>query len=277
MKKKLFLVLTLILAASILVVGCGKTNNAGSSESADTAEDNKIVIGVSPVPHEEILEVVKDDFKEKGLEVEIVAFDDYVRPNTALAEGDLDANFFQHEPYLKSFIEKNNLKLVSIGAVHNEPMGFYSTKYKSLDELPEGAEILIPNDDTNGGRALLLLEANGLIKLKDSTNLESTEKDIAENPKNIKFTPVDAANVARAYVDVDGGVINSNFAIGAGLKPSTDSIVMEPKDGIYKNIVVVREGEENKEKFKKFMEVVQSEKVKNFLEEKYEGAVIPSF
>ncbi|MDO5713423.1 MAG: MetQ/NlpA family ABC transporter substrate-binding protein [Tissierellia bacterium] len=298
MKKRVVL-LSLFLVLSLLVVGCGKGNNGnngnnegandnaqvegvapeatadGSGESLE--EDNKIVLGVSPVPHEEIVEALKDKFTEAGLEVEVVAFDDYVQPNVALDEGDLDANYFQHKPYLDSFSAERNLKLTSIGPVHIEPMGFYSDKIKSIDELQEGDEILIPNDPSNGARALLLLEKNGLITLKDSEDQNVTEADIETNEKNLKFTPLEAATIPNAYKDVAGAVINSNFALGAGLTPGKDSLIIEDKESPYANIVAVRTGEETKEKFKVLMDILQSEDCKNFIEEKYEGSIHPTF
>lgn len=283
--KKRIVNLALALVVALGITSCAKkeenklseTSNSTKVTESSLKEDNKIKIGVSPVPHEEIIEALKDQFKEKGLDVEIVAFDDYVQPNLALAQGDLDCNYFQHQPYLDSFSKEHDLKLKSVGAVHIEPMGFYSDKIKSLDELQEGDEVIIPNDPSNGARALLLLEKNGLIKLKDSTNLNSTEKDIAENKKNLKFTAVDAATIPNVYKDAKGAVINSNFALGAGLTPGVDSIVIEDKDSPYANIVVVKEGDENKEKFKVLMEVLQSDDCKKFIEEKYKGSIHPSF
>lgn len=297
MKKKLIIFFALILA--LVTVGCGKGGNenagkeTGGKEGTEAvagapevvpdgsgkklAEDNKIVLGVSPVPHEEIIEALMPRLQEAGLDVELVAFDDYVQPNIALDQGDLDANYFQHKPYLDNFSSERNLKLSSIGAVHIEPMGFYSAKVKSMDELKDGDEILIPNDPSNGARALLLFEKNGLIKLNDPTNPNVTEADITENPKNLKFTALDAANIANTYKDVAGGVINSNFALGAGLVPGKDSIIIEDKDSPYANIVAVRTGEENKEKFKVLMDVLHSEDCKKFIEEKYQGSIHPAF
>ncbi|MDO5041292.1 MAG: MetQ/NlpA family ABC transporter substrate-binding protein [Peptoniphilus sp.] len=270
--KKILILLTL----SLLLVGCAGGNNK-KEEAVNPAEDNKIVIGVTPVPHEEIIKAFEQQFKDAGLEVEIVVFDDYIQPNEQLAAGDLDANFFQHKPYLDEFAAQNKLDLVSIGGVHIEPMAVYSDKLSSLDELQEKDEIIIPNDPTNGGRALIMLDKEGIIKLEDNTNLSSTENDIAENPKNLTFVPMDAQNIPNTYKDAAAAIINSNFAIGAGLSPTEDSLLIEPKDSPYANIVVVRTGEEEKEKFKKFMEILNSDDVKEFIEEKYQGAIIPAF
>ena len=179
--------------------------------------------------------------------------------------------------YLDDFLAKENLDLVSIGNVHVEPMALYANEAKSIDELPEGGEIAIPNDTVNGGRALLLLEANGLITLKEGVGLEATENDIAENPKNIKFTAVEAAALPRVLAEIDGAVINGNYALEAGLNPVEDGVVIEGKDSPYANIVAVRAGEENEEKFQKLMEALQSDEIKAYIEENYDGGVVPAF
>jgi D-methionine transport system substrate-binding protein len=263
MKKSLLAILLLCFA----LVGCNKsanTNNAGAEAEAG-GDDNKIVIGVSPVPHGEIINGLSEQFKEAGLDVEVVVFDDYIQPNEQLAAGDIDANYFQHGPYLKDFCEQNKLDLVSIGNVHIEPIALYSDKIKDISELKDGDEIIIPNDPSNGGRALILLDKIGIIKLKDNTNLLSTENDIAENPNNIKIVPMEAQNIPNTYTDAAAAVINSNYAIGAGLNPNTDALVMEDIDSPYANLVAVRKGDENKEKFKKLMEVLHSEDCKKFI------------
>lgn len=274
MKKSLLVILLLCFA----LVGCNKSaNNQAAGEATAEGEDNKIVIGVSPVPHGEIINGLSEQFKAAGLDVEVVTFDDYIQPNEQLAAGDLDANYFQHGPYLDEFCKQNNLDLVSIGNVHIEPIALYSDKIKDVSELKDGDEIIIPNDPSNGGRALILLDKIGIIKLKDNTNLLSTENDIAENPKNIKIVPMEAQNVPNTYTDAAAAVINSNYAIGAGLNPNSDALVVEDIDSPYANLVAVRNGEENQEKFKKLMEVLQSEDSKKFIEEKYDGAIIPAF
>lgn len=247
--KKLFLLGSVVL--SLALTGCGgaKKNDAKAEAPADG--DNKIVIGVSPTPHGEIIEGLKPEFEKEGLDVEVVNFDDYIQPNLQLEAGDLDANYFQHKPYLDSFTEERNIDdLDVLGYVHIEPMAIYSEKYKSVDEIEDGAEIIIPNDPSNGARALILLEDAGLIKLKDKTNLNSTEKDIAENPKNLKFTAMDAPSIAQVYKDAGAAVINSNFAIGQGLDPTKDSIFLEPTDSPYANLVAIRKEDADKEKFK---------------------------
>lgn len=269
MKKALSLVLAFILSLSVLV-GCSSDKDTGGSSE-------KIKIGVTPEPHRKLVELVVDDLKENGVEVEIIEFTDYVTPNTTLADGELDANFFQHGPYFDDFIKKQELDLVSIGNVHVEPMALYSNSLNSIDELKDNAEIAIPNDSVNGGRALLLLEANGLIEIDKSAGIEATPKDIVNNPKNLKFNELEAAFLPRALDDVDAAVINGNYALEADLNPLSDGLLVEGGESPYANLIAVRKGEENQEKFKKLLNALQSEKIKNYIEETYEGAVVPAF
>ena len=263
-----------VVGLSLALVGCGngaqKANQAGNAKEATKTEvaDNTIKIGVSPTPHAEIIEALQPQFEEAGLKVEAVVFDDYIQPNEQLAAGDLDANYFQHGPYLEEFTKQNNLELTSVGNVHIEPMGVYSDKVKTVEEIKDGGEILIPNDATNGGRALLLLEQVGLIKLKDSSNLLSTEADIVENSKNLKFVAMEAQNIPNTYKDAELAVINANYALGAGLVPSKDALLLESGDSPYANLVAVRTGEEGQEKFKKLIEVLNSDAAKKVIEEK---------
>ncbi|WP_100064947.1 MetQ/NlpA family ABC transporter substrate-binding protein [Miniphocaeibacter massiliensis] len=279
MKKK---IIALLLALTMLtVVGCGskddKKDGAKSAGKSSEEKLEKVKVGATATPHGEILEALKEDFNAEGLDVEIVNFDDYVMPNIALDSGDIDANFFQHKQYLAKENEEKGYNLVTAGEIHSEPMGVYSTKYKSLDEIPEGAEIVIPDDPTNGGRALILLEKEGLIKLDDNTNLSATEANIVENSKKLKFTAIQAVNIPSAYADVDAGVINSNYALTVDLNPKEDAIVMEGNDTPYVNIVAVKEENKDNESIKKLIKVMTSEKAKKFIEEKYEGAVVPAF
>lgn len=264
--KKLALI-TLIALLALSFVAC----------SQKEADNNVIKIGVSPEPHGAIVKLIKDKLEAEGISLEIVEFTDYVAPNLTLEDGDLDANFFQHEPYLNNFNEENGTNLVSIGGVHVEPMGLYSSKYKSIDEIEDGAEIAIPNDGTNGGRALLLLQEAGIITLDEAAGILATEKDIVDNPKNLKFTPLEAAQLPRVIDSVDGAIINGNYALEAGLVPTKDAILLEGKESPYANIVAVRAGEENEDKFKKLMEALQSDEVRKFIEENYEGGVVPAF
>ncbi len=234
-------------------------------------------VGASPVPHADILKVVQPTLKEKGIDLQIIEFSDYVQPNLALSDKDLDANFFQHLPYLESFSKDHRLNLVSAGPVHIEPMGVYSHKVKNLKDLKKGAKIGIPNDPTNGGRALQVLNANGVLKMKDGVGVNGTPLDIVENPLKVKIVEVEAATLPRALDDLDAAVINSNFALGANLNPSKDAIAIEPKDSPYANVVAVRKGDENKTEIKELMNSLRSPEVKNFIEKKYDGAVVPAF
>lgn len=262
------------------------TTEAGTELEAadDTASAGeglkKIVVGASPAPHAEILDAAKEVLASKGYELDIVEYTDYVLPNNALDSGDLDANYFQHKPYLDSFNDQNGTKLVSAGAIHYEPFGIYAGKTASLDELKDKATVLVPNDMSNEARALLLLEAQGLIKLKDGVGLEATRNDIVENAKNLDIVELEAAQLPRSLQDSDIAVINGNYAIEAGLKVS-DALATEDSQSLaattYGNIVAVREGDENSEAVKALVEALTSPEVKRFMEEKYEGAVVPLF
>lgn len=269
--KKLLVLLSLL---ALVVVGCGKKEEA---KPAEDATSKVIKVGATPVPHSEILNAIKDDLAAKGYTLEVVEFTDYVTPNIALNDGQIDANFFQHVPYMESFAKDKGLKLVSAGKVHVEPLGLYSKKFKSVEELPEGATIAIPNDPSNGGRALILLQSKGLIKLKADAGLEATEADIAENPKKFVFKALEAAQLPRTLQDVDASIINGNYALESKLNPVKDSILLEGADSPYANIVTVVQGHENDEKIKVLVETLQSEKVKKFIAEKYNGGVVPAF
>ena len=270
MKKALALVLAALVALA-LFAGCSKSKT----------DPHTIVVGASVTPHAEIIEQVRDLLKAKGFELEIVEFTDYVMPNTALEDGDLDANFFQHKPYLDDFNANNGTHIVSVAAIHYEPFGIYPGKTASLEELADGAQIAIPNDGTNEARALLLLEAQGLIKLKEDAGMTATKIDIVENPKNLDIIEIEAAQLPRSLQDVDLAVINSNYAIQGGLSVGKDAIAAEDKDSLaaetYANIIAVKEGNENTEKTKALIEVLQSETVRSFIEATYDGAVIPKF
>ena len=237
----------------------------------------KIVIGATPVPHAEILEVAKASLQAQGYELEIKVFNDYVLPNKALADKDLDANFMQHEPYLREFNAMNGTRLEPVFGVHLEPMGAYSKSIKSLAELKDGDKIAIPNDPTNESRALDLLAKNGLIELDTKVKLR-TPMDITKNPKNLKFVELDGATLPRALDEVSLAVINSNFALNANLNPKSDSIISEDAiNNPYSNIVVVRADEVYGKKANALKNAILSDEVKKFINEKYKGAVIPSF
>lgn len=275
MKKKILLV---VLALALVLTSCAKKESKKEDgQSTTNTENKKVVIGVSPAPHKEIAEKAKEILAKEGIELEIKEFDDYVTPNTSLQEKDIDLNFYQHIPYLDNFNKERGTKIVSLGAVHLEPMGIYSKKYKSLDELKDGDEVIIPNDATNGARALKLLEDNKVIKLKENAGLEATEKDIAENPKNLKFTAVEAATIPRAYEDAAIAVINSNFALEAKLSPKKDAIAIEKSEGNpFANIIAAREEDKDNETYKKVLEAFQSDEVRKYIEEKFDGEIIPA-
>ena len=278
MRGKFFAALTL--AATLLITGCGGGDAPAKTDGGDKAATKEVTlkIGATPVPHSEILEEIKPDLKEKGITLEIVEFNDYVQPNIALNDKELDANFFQHEPYLNDFIkEHKDVKLKNAGGVHIEPMGIYSKKIKDLKELADGATVSIPNDPTNGGRALLLLQKAGLLKLKDGVNEMATVQDIAENPKNLKIQEVEAAQLPRTLEDVDISIINTNFAMNADLNPMKDALFIEDKTSPYVNIIAVRDGDENREEIKTLLNTIKTDKVKKFIEDKYKGAIVPAF
>ena len=273
MRKFLALAATVILGGALLIAGCGNDNNK------QAASDSKQVlkIGATAVPHAEILEQVKPILAKEGIELKITEFTDYNTPNLALGDKEIDANFFQHVPYMDEFAKSHKLNLVSAGGVHLEPMGLYSRQIKDLKDLPKGAKIAIPNDPTNGGRALLLLQKQGLITLKDSSNILSTVQDITSNPNDYQFVELEAAQVPRSLDDVALAAINTNFALNAGLNPSKDALAIESKDSPYVNIVTVLKGNENDPRIKKLMEALHSAEIKKFIEEKYKGAVVPAF
>ncbi len=267
--------LTLLIAITALaLVGCG----GDADKSSGTNAPKTIKVGASPVPHAEILETVKPLLEKEGVKLEIVEFNDYVQPNLATNDKEIDANFFQHEPYLKNFVEEHpELKLKNVLGVHVEPMGIYSHKIKKLDELKDGAQVSIPSDPTNGGRALLLLQHAGLLKLKDGAGEAATVQDVVDNPKNLTFKEIEAPQLPRTLDDVDISVINTNWAMQADLVPTRDALFMEDKTSPYVNILVVRQGDENRPEIQALLKVLHSDTVKNFINEKYKGAIIPAF
>ena len=273
MRKFLALAATVILGGALLIAGCGNDNNK------QAASDSKQVlkIGATAVPHAEILEQVKPILAKEGIELKITEFTDYNTPNLALGDKEIDANFFQHVPYMDEFAKSHKLNLVSAGGVHLEPMGLYSRQIKDLKDLPKGAKIAIPNDPTNGGRALLLLQKQGLITLKDSSNILSTVQDIVSNPNDYQFVELEAAQVPRSLDDVALAAINTNYALNADLNPGKDALAIESKDSPYVNIVTVLKGNESDPKIKKLMEALHTPEIKKFIEEKYKGAVVPAF
>lgn len=264
--KKLSKFLLIILIISALV-GC--SNSTGG-------KNNKIKIGVSPRPHGDIVKFIKEDLEKEGVELEILEFTDYVTPNIALDDGDLDANFFQHLPYLEEFNEDRDLNLISLGTIHLEPMGLYSTRLASIDELSSGNTIAIPNDVTNAGRALLLLEKEGIIKLDESKGILATENDILDNPLNLEFKPLEAATLPQVLADVDAAIINGNYALEADLTLDK-ALILEDKDSPYANIIAVKEENKDKENIQKLMKVLQSDKTRDYIENGFENSIVPAF
>ena len=237
----------------------------------------ELKVGATPVPHAELLNLVKDDLKTQGVDLKVVDFTDYVTPNLALADGEIDANFFQHYPYLEKFASERGLKLVSAAKIHVEPLGVFSKKFIKLEDIPAKSTIAIPNDPSNGGRALILLHNKGLIKLEDPNNLYATEFDIVENPKNLKFKPIEAPQLPRVLPDVAAAVINGNYALEAGFSPVKDALTLEGEESPYANIIAVREGDEKREDIVKLINALQSEKVKQYILDNYNGGVVATF
>ncbi|QFT90485.1 Methionine-binding lipoprotein MetQ precursor [Bacillus sp. THAF10] len=269
-----------LFAVSLLILVLAACGN-GEKEGGSKIEEGKLVIGASNVPHAEILEEAKPLLEEKGIELDIQTFTDYVIPNQTLRDGDIDANFFQHEPYLKSQIEENDYDFVSVGGVHIEPIGVYSKKYDSLEDLPEGAEILMSNSVADHGRILSMLEEKGLITLKDGVETTSaTIDDIKDNPKKLEFnTQFEAAFLPQAYLNGDGDavLINGNYALGADINPQEEAIALESEENNpYVNLIVARKEDKDNEQIKALVEVLQSDEIKAFIENKYKGSVIPA-
>ncbi|WP_026616153.1 MetQ/NlpA family ABC transporter substrate-binding protein [Ensifer aridi] len=245
--------------------------------AAGTALAETIKVGVTPGEHAQIMEKVKEVAAPKGLDIEILEFSDYVVPNQALADGELNANSFQHQPYLDNQIADRGYEIVSVGLTITTPMGVYSNKVKSLDELTDGATIAIPNDPTNGGRAILVLASKGLIKVNPDAGLKATPADVTENPKNIQFAELDAAQLPRSLADVDAAVINTNYALEADLHPKEDAIAIESEKSPYANVIAVRAADKDAPWVKTLVESYHDETVKAFINETFKGALIPSW
>lgn len=261
-------------AAAVLAVGltaCGGKENK--------ADDRTITVAASPTPHAEILEAAKDLLKEKGYTLEIKEFDDYPQQNVVVDEGEFDANYFQHQPYLDNFNEEKGSDLVSAAKIHYEPLGIYPGASENLENIKDGAKIAVPNDATNEARALLLLEENGIITLKEDAGLNATKKDVEKNPHNIEIVELDAAQIARVVEELDFVVLNGNYALDAGFNVQTDAIAKEEADSeaaqTYANIIAVKKENKDSEKIKALVEVLQSEEIGKFITDTYEGAVVP--
>lgn len=274
-KKRLVSVLSLVAASALLLVGCGSKSSSDSASKTTT-----ITVGASANPHAKILEHVKPQLKKEGVNLKVKVFDDYVMPNKALASKELDANYFQHIPFLNNWNKKNNGSLVSAGGVHLEPIGVYSKKYKNLKDLPNNSTVLVSSNVADYGRVLQIFKDAGLITIKKGTNLETaTFDDIATNKKNLKFKHTyEAKLMPKLYQSNEGAatVINANYAVQAGLNPSKDSIALEKKSSPYVNIVAVRKGDKNKAAIKKLMKALQSEKTQNWIKKEYDGGVLPA-
>jgi D-methionine transport system substrate-binding protein len=258
-----------LVAALILSVGI----SAGCGSEKTTADNKVLKVGVTAGPHAEILDAVKKAAEKDGLKIQVVEFNDYIQPNVALSQGEIDINSFQHQPYLDNIIKDRKYEIVSVAKTIIFPMGIYSSKIKNIADVREGAVVAIPNDPTNAGRALLLLEKQGLIKLKQGTGLNATAADIAENPKKIVVRELDAAQIPRILADVDVAAINTNYAMTAGLAPNKDAVALEDANSPYANILVVQSKDKDSEKIKKFIKVYQSDEVKNFVNEHFKGSV----
>ncbi len=266
--KKIFKLITLLGIVTVLIVGC--------SDKESETHLKTLKVGATPVPHAELLEQVKPILFEKGINLEIIEFTDYVKPNLALNDGEIDANFFQHAPYLDGFNADRDLALKSVGTVHVEPLGLYSHSYENVNEIPEGSIIAIPGDAVNGGRALILLETEGIITLKEDAGLEATELDIVDNPRNLKFKSIEAAQLPRVLPDVAGAIINGNFAIEANLNPIEDTLIIEGADSPYANIVTVA-NDSKAEEIDALLLALQTDAVKKYIEENYKGGVVEAF
>lgn len=264
MKKGLLIACTI---SAIFAIGCSK----GRAE-------NVVLVGASPSPHSDILNLIVDDMKEMGYELEVEVYDDYVMPNEAVESGELDANFFQHIPYMETFNEERGFHLVNVASTHVEPLALYSNTVSDYNKLPKGAEIAIPNDPTNEGRALLLLQSAGLIQLDKKSGLTAVPSDIVKNPKGFKFKEVDAAQLPLVLDDVDGAVINGNYAIPAGLTATDDGLLVEGGDSPYVNVIVVKSGMEKDPKIQALVKAITSNEVKEYIQKTYpNGEVIPVF
>lgn len=285
MRKKILAALLVGTLTSFAFTGCGDGGNDSTTKASDNnsndngAELTTITVAASATPHAEILAAANDALKEKGYELKVTEFSDYVQPNLVVESGEFDANYFQHTPYLDSFNDEQGTHLVNAGGIHYEPFGIYPGTKSSLDDIEDGDVVAIPNDTTNEARALLLLQDNGVLKLKDDAGLTATINDIEEKPKNIEFKELEAAQVARVKDEVALVVLNGNYALEAGFSVGKDSIAYEKSDSkaakTYVNIIAVKEGNENNDAIKALVEVLKSDEIKKFIEEKYDGAVVP--
>ena len=266
MRKLLLILFTMF----IFIISCG-------SNSSNSVKKEKLKVAATAIPAGEVLEVVKEDLLKEGLDMEIIIFNDYIQPNKVLQSKEVDVNLFQHVPYMENFAKKHGFEMVSVGKIYLPTLALYSKKIKNISELKDGDTILLPNDPTNLARSLILLDKSGIIKLSDNKKMDSTLKDIVENPKNIKFNELSAEQLAPRLPEVAASIVNSSFALDAGLSYKEDGILAEGKDSPYANALVTLKGNENDQKIQKLLKALQSEKVKKFIEEKYKDVIVPVF
>lgn len=274
--KKLVLFLAAIATLAFLLAGCGSDTKSDSG-AAKIDPNKEITVGVTAGPHAQVMDFVAKEAAKQGLKVKVVEFNDYIQPNIALEQKELTANSFQHQPFLDNMVKERGLKLTSIGKTILLPMGLYSNKYKDLTKVPEGASVAIPNDPTNGGRALLLLQQAGLLKLKDGGSPKSTVNDIVDNPKKLQIKELEAAQIARSLNDVDIACVNTNYALASGLNPLKDAVIVESKESPYANVFVVRDADKDDPTIKKLLSIYQSQETKKFIEDTFKGSIIPAF
>lgn len=280
MKKTSYLIVAMMLMFALAACGQDKNtegNTNGAEAGTETSGEVTLKVGASPVPHAKLLEVVKPMLKEQGVNLEIIEFNDYVQPNTQLYEKQIDANFFQHMPYLEQFNKDKGYDLVSVAGIHIEPFGAYSKKITKIEELKEGAKVVIPNDPSNGGRALALMAENGLLTLKDGVGVNGTVADITGNPKKLDIREVEAATLPRVLGEVDLALINTNYALEADLVPTKDALFIEGSDSPYVNILVARPDNKDSEAMQKLAAALRSPEVKKFIEDTYKGAIVAAF
>ena len=288
MKKALALILTAALMTGVLTACGGSGETAETTETTETTEKTErtqtgelqvITVAATAVPHAEILEAAKLILAEQGYDLQVTVFDDYMQPNNVVESGEIDANYFQHIPYLESFNEEQGTHLVNAGGIRYEPFGIYAGTESDLANISDGATIAVPNDTTNEARALLLLQDNGLITLNEDAGINATIIDITENPHNIEFVELEAAQVSKVLSEVSFAVINGNYALDAGLNAQTDALATETSDSLaaqtYVNVIAVKEGNENNDAVKALVDVLKSDEIKKFIEETYQGAVVP--
>lgn len=266
-----------VFSLSMLVVSFLGCSTGEKETSAPVAADKEIVVGVTPGANGEIMEFFKGEAEKQGLKIKIVEFSDYITPNEALNNGEIDINAFQHKPFMENAIKEKGYKIIDIGKTIIAPMAIYSNKIKSLDEIKDGNKMAIPNDPTNGGRALLLLQSAKLIKLKDNIGFSPSVQDIVENPKHLQIFELEAAQIPRSLNDMDFAAVNMNYAVNAKLDPKKDAILVESKDSAYANVLAVREADKDNPQLQKFVQLYQSEAVRNFILDRFAGSVIPVF